>query len=72
MQPYDEDTWSAVQFAPNAGELKLVARCVRCLVPNIDVETGERDKAVPFKVSPFVNKLNRNGDLSLFEFHACR
>ncbi|KAH7916392.1 hypothetical protein BJ138DRAFT_1075230 [Hygrophoropsis aurantiaca] len=30
--------------------IHLVSKCTRCLLPNVDTETGIRDKAVPYKV----------------------
>ncbi|KAH7927258.1 hypothetical protein BV22DRAFT_1032010 [Leucogyrophana mollusca] len=29
--------------------IHLVSKCTRCLLPNVDTETGVRDKAVPYK-----------------------
>jgi len=30
--------------------IQLVCKCTRCLLPNVDIRTGIRDKAVPYKV----------------------
>ncbi|EGO05379.1 hypothetical protein SERLA73DRAFT_101193 [Serpula lacrymans var. lacrymans S7.3] len=30
--------------------IRLVCKCTRCLLPNVDIRTGLRDKAVPYKV----------------------
>ncbi|KAG6899817.1 hypothetical protein C0993_006518 [Termitomyces sp. T159_Od127] len=49
--PFAEDAWAEVGFGSrDAPVVRLVCRCVRCLFPNISPETGERDKAVPYKV----------------------
>jgi len=53
--PFAEDMWEEISFdEPDTRvepvEIKLVSKCVRCLLPNVHPETGVRDKAVPFKV----------------------
>ncbi|CEL56074.1 hypothetical protein RSOLAG1IB_07527 [Rhizoctonia solani AG-1 IB] len=51
--PFDEDYWGDVRIGKEGSEgavISLVARCARCLLPNIDTTTGIRDNAVPFKV----------------------
>ncbi|KAL1739357.1 hypothetical protein HDZ31DRAFT_49518, partial [Schizophyllum fasciatum] len=48
---FAEDSWEeiAVGDASSPG-ITLVSKCTRCLLPNVSPETGERDKAVPYKV----------------------
>jgi len=49
--PFAEDHWEEVKIgSTTAPTISLVSKCVRCLLPNVSPETGERDKAVPYKV----------------------
>ncbi|KAF8167503.1 MOSC N-terminal beta barrel domain-containing protein [Crassisporium funariophilum] len=49
--PFAEDQWEEISIgAEGAPAITLVSKCTRCLLPNVDPQTGERDKAVPFKV----------------------
>ncbi|TFK56328.1 hypothetical protein OE88DRAFT_1729848 [Heliocybe sulcata] len=55
--PFIEDSLREIAILPskangNAAEtpVSLVAKCPRCLLPNVDPQAGIRDKAVPFKV----------------------
>ncbi|KZT22674.1 hypothetical protein NEOLEDRAFT_1071092 [Neolentinus lepideus HHB14362 ss-1] len=55
--PFIEDSLEEISILPskangNASEtpVSLVAKCPRCLLPNVDPQAGVRDKAVPFKV----------------------
>ncbi|KAJ1302684.1 hypothetical protein OPQ81_003000 [Rhizoctonia solani] len=51
--PFDEDYWGDVRIGEEDSKstvISLVKRCGRCLLPNIDITTGIRDNAVPFKV----------------------
>jgi len=56
--PFVEDTWEEINIGSDDESnrrvegmgIKLVSKCVRCLLPNVHPETGIRDKAVPFKV----------------------
>ncbi|KAH9486404.1 Mitochondrial amidoxime-reducing component 1 [Psilocybe cubensis] len=49
--PFAEDHWEQIQIgSEDAPMLTLVSKCTRCLLPNVSPETGERDKAVPYKV----------------------
>jgi len=52
---FDEDSWEEVvvedaQNGNEKGKILLVSRCTRCLLPNVDPQSGIADKAVPFKV----------------------
>ncbi|KAF7436253.1 hypothetical protein PC9H_003082 [Pleurotus ostreatus] len=55
---YAEDHWEEIAIGhtkeeaqdPDTPGISLVAKCQRCLLPNVSPETGIRDKAVPFKV----------------------
>ncbi|KAJ7269364.1 hypothetical protein B0H12DRAFT_34540 [Mycena haematopus] len=49
--PFAEDAWEAIRIGPlpDAPVISLVSKCTRCLLPNISPETGEMDKAVPYK-----------------------
>ncbi|QRV80349.1 importin-9 [Ceratobasidium sp. AG-Ba] len=50
---FDEDYWGDVQIGEDdtgGGVVSVVKRCGRCLLPNVDTNTGIRDNAVPFKV----------------------
>ncbi|KAI5830595.1 hypothetical protein K523DRAFT_239506 [Schizophyllum commune Tattone D] len=49
--PFEEDFWEEIAIGePSAPGITLVSKCTRCLLPNVSPETGERDKAVPYKV----------------------
>ncbi|KAF8079183.1 MOSC N-terminal beta barrel domain-containing protein [Lyophyllum atratum] len=49
--PFAEDHWEEVTFGSrDAPLITLVSKCTRCLLPNVSPTTGERDKAVPYKV----------------------
>ncbi|CAA7268053.1 unnamed protein product [Cyclocybe aegerita] len=49
--PFAEDNWREIQIGTEgAPRITLVSKCTRCLLPNVSPETGERDKAVPYKV----------------------
>lgn len=48
--PWAEDLWETIQIGSNATTICLVSKCTRCLLPNVDPDTGVRDKAVPFKI----------------------
>jgi len=49
--PFAEDSWQEIAIGfKNAPRITLVSKCARCLLPNVSPETGEADKAVPYKV----------------------
>ncbi|CAL1693880.1 unnamed protein product [Somion occarium] len=58
--PWAEDMWRSIVISPkpntdpttaSADEtFTLVSKCTRCLLPNVDTKTAERDAAVPYKV----------------------
>lgn len=48
--PWAEDTWETIQLGTNTSHISLVSKCTRCLLPNVDPDTGVRDAAVPYKV----------------------
>ncbi|KAF9055998.1 MOSC domain-containing protein [Panaeolus papilionaceus] len=49
--PFAEDKWEEISIGSETSPvLTLVSKCTRCLLPNVSPETGERDKAVPYKV----------------------
>ncbi|KAK0526537.1 hypothetical protein OC835_005257 [Tilletia horrida] len=64
LVPFEEDGWTAVEIidpsekdvpfgagAQSKGRgLYCVARCARCQVPSIDIETGKRDAHLPYKL----------------------
>ncbi|XP_061395298.1 mitochondrial amidoxime-reducing component 1 [Musca vetustissima] len=41
-EPYAEDNWQWIRIGENA-VFRIVAPCTRCIFPNINVTTGERD-----------------------------
>ncbi|KAJ7155932.1 MOSC N-terminal beta barrel domain-containing protein [Mycena crocata] len=49
--PFTEDSWQEIRIGslPDAPIISMVSKCTRCLLPNVDPEKGERDKAVPYK-----------------------
>ncbi|KAF9469582.1 MOSC N-terminal beta barrel domain-containing protein [Collybia nuda] len=48
---FAEDNWEEIKIgSQDAPSIMLVSKCVRCLLPNVSPDTGEADKAVPFKV----------------------
>ncbi|KAJ3534892.1 hypothetical protein NM688_g7061 [Phlebia brevispora] len=57
--PFTEDSWKKIAIGPKHDtrlrqketmNVTLVSRCARCLLPNVDPQTGVRDAAVPYKV----------------------
>ncbi|EIW63739.1 uncharacterized protein TRAVEDRAFT_137982 [Trametes versicolor FP-101664 SS1] len=58
--PFAEDMWRQIRIHPAAASddhtpeeartFTLVSKCTRCLLPNVDTQTGARDAAVPYKV----------------------
>jgi uncharacterized protein YcbX len=49
--PFAEDNWEEITIGSSESpRITLVSKCVRCLLPNINPETGIRDVAVPYKV----------------------
>ncbi|KAG6855239.1 hypothetical protein H0H87_006338 [Tephrocybe sp. NHM501043] len=49
--PFAEDAWEEVSFGKKEGPtVQFVIPCIRCLLPNVSPDSGERDSAVPFKV----------------------
>ncbi|KAJ7492265.1 MOSC N-terminal beta barrel domain-containing protein [Mycena latifolia] len=48
--PFAEDSWKEIRIgSKDAPIISMVSKCTRCLLPNVSPETGERDKAVPYK-----------------------
>jgi len=48
--PFAEDQWEEICIgSESTPSITLVSKCTRCLLPNVSPQTGERDKAVPFK-----------------------
>ncbi|KAJ7665432.1 MOSC N-terminal beta barrel domain-containing protein [Mycena polygramma] len=48
--PFAEDSWEEIRLgALDAPVISMVAKCTRCLLPNVSPETGVADKAVPYK-----------------------
>lgn len=43
-EPFEEDTWKRIRI--NDVEFDLVKPCSRCVIPTIDLETGEKQKQV--------------------------
>lgn len=41
-EPYAEDKWQWIRIGEDA-VFRVVAPCTRCIFPNINVATGERD-----------------------------
>ncbi|KAJ1032509.1 hypothetical protein NDA16_000532 [Ustilago loliicola] len=64
LTPWEEDAWTAAEIfdpssvAPRGAEAEgkgragiyMLAKCARCMVPNIDPETGVRDNILPYRV----------------------
>ncbi|KAH8099787.1 MOSC domain-containing protein [Cristinia sonorae] len=48
--PFAEDLWREIVIGDNTVPITVVCRCSRCLLPNVDTTTAERDTAVPYKV----------------------
>ncbi|KAJ6520190.1 MOSC N-terminal beta barrel domain-containing protein [Mycena sanguinolenta] len=50
--PFAEDSWAEIRIGsvPDAPVISLVSKCTRCLLPNIAPDSGEMDKAIPYKV----------------------
>ncbi|KAJ6463749.1 hypothetical protein DFH09DRAFT_1226904 [Mycena vulgaris] len=48
--PFAEDAWKEIRIGSmDAPIISMVSKCTRCLLPNVSPETGERDRAVPYK-----------------------
>ncbi|KAF9469583.1 MOSC N-terminal beta barrel domain-containing protein [Collybia nuda] len=48
---FAEDNWETIRIgSKGAPNITLVSKCARCLLPNVSPDTGEADKAVPYKV----------------------
>lgn len=48
---FGEDQWEEISIgSKDAPVITLVSKCARCLLPNVDPETGVKDAAVPYKV----------------------
>jgi uncharacterized protein YcbX len=50
LQPYEEDSWQGIEIGQDKNLIYTVVRCARCMVPNLNPVTGERDEAVPWSV----------------------
>lgn len=64
LTPWEEDAWTAAELFDSSSEAPLgaeaegkgragiymLAKCARCMVPNIDPETGVRDMHLPYRV----------------------
>jgi len=52
--PFAEDAWQKIAVGTSQSDesqsISLVSKCARCLLPNVDVKSGVRDAAVPYKV----------------------
>jgi len=49
--PFAEDDWEEIRIGSEGSpSITIVSKCTRCLLPNVNPETGESDKAVPYKV----------------------
>ena len=46
--PWDEDHWKTV-IINNTLTIDVITRCGRCTVPNVNPDTGERDRKEPFE-----------------------
>ncbi|KAJ7754998.1 hypothetical protein DFH07DRAFT_822496 [Mycena maculata] len=46
--PFAEDSWEEIRIG-SGPIISMVSKCTRCLLPNVSPDTGERDKAVPYK-----------------------
>lgn len=52
-RPWVEDRWTEVAIGDVDGEggiVKLVSKGERCMLPNINTDTGMRDPVVPYMV----------------------
>jgi len=47
-KPFEEDNWAEVTIG-HAGKFWVLSRSPRCQLPNVDVETGTKDKDFPYK-----------------------
>ncbi|KAH8099786.1 hypothetical protein BXZ70DRAFT_217455 [Cristinia sonorae] len=48
--PFAEDLWREIVIGDNDTSVTVLGRCDRCLLPNVDEKTADRDTAVPYKV----------------------
>ncbi|SGY77110.1 BQ5605_C005g03558 [Microbotryum silenes-dioicae] len=48
---WEEDGWNEIRFEgrEQSETMNVATRCARCMLPNVDPETGVRDKSVPDK-----------------------
>ncbi|KAL4242361.1 hypothetical protein ABKN59_011788 [Abortiporus biennis] len=49
--------------------ITVIAKCARCLIPNVDPETGLRDAAVPYKIMTKTHKDERRRNKPIFGVH---
>ncbi|PCH34340.1 hypothetical protein WOLCODRAFT_135652 [Wolfiporia cocos MD-104 SS10] len=52
-KPFAEDFWRQIVIGSEdnpASTMTLISKCARCMLPNVDPETGVRDAAVPFMI----------------------
>jgi len=64
--PFEEDTWCTVDI--NGVTYYFTCRCTRCDMPNIDPETGIKDKLQPQKTLQSIRRVDKGKKA---KFYAC-
>jgi uncharacterized protein YcbX len=64
--PFEEDTWCTVDI--NGVTYYFTCRCTRCDMPNIDPETGIKDKLQPQKTLQSIRRIDKGKKA---KFYAC-
>ena len=66
---WEEDGWRDVQLGQE--QWQVTSRCGRCLLPNVDPDTGVRDEAVPAKIMQQFRVVDKYlGNLNCFGVNA--
>ena len=65
-QPFEEDTWCTVDIG--SVTYYFTCRCTRCDMPNVDPETGVKDKLQPQKTLQKVRRVDKG---KAAKFYAC-
>lgn len=68
LPPFIEDSWQRISLGQSGIEIDLAAQCIRCLLPNVDPETGLKSASnQPYRV---LNRYRKEGLKPVFGMHA--
>jgi len=65
-EKWKEDEWLTIEIGVGKEILHLVSRCTRCLLPNVDPQSGVRDPVVPSNVISGFRSVDK-----IVKFSAC-